>query len=67
MQTLLETLARTQGRYRSRGVHHDDESRFRSRIGLEHLAGGEVGYQHAWGLPGGSFAERSGVRMNPLD
>ena len=45
----------------------DDESRFRSRIRLEVLADGGVGYHHAWGLPGGPFAERSGVRMTRGD
>ncbi len=63
MQTLLERRAR----YRGRGVHHDDPSRFRSRIRLVLLADDQVGYRHAWGLPGGTFAERSGLRMSPLD
>ena len=40
-----------------------DETVFRETITLELCADGAIGYRYAWGLPGGSFKERSGVFM----
>jgi hypothetical protein len=43
-----------------------DASVFREEISIEVHEGGALVYQHAWGLPGGSFAERSSCRMEPI-
>lgn len=45
----------------------DDERSFREEITLEVAPGGQVTYAHAWGLPGGPFAERSSCRMAPVE
>jgi hypothetical protein len=34
-------------------------------IAIDLHPGGDLGYRFAWGLPGGEFAPRSGVRMRP--
>lgn len=36
---------------------------YRCEISLEVYPNGDLGYRYAWGLPGGEFAERSGVRL----
>lgn len=43
----------------------EDESSFRERITLSLHPEGALGYTYAWGLPGGPFAERSGLVMRP--
>lgn len=42
-----------------------DTSVFREEISIEAHADGTLVYEHAWGLPGGEFAERSSCRMVP--
>jgi hypothetical protein len=44
------------------GTPNDRES-FREEITLELFPDGDVGYRYAWGMPGGDFGPRSGVRM----
>jgi len=46
MSTLSDLLKARQGNYRGRDVNHEVESRFRSRIRLELLADGGIGYHH---------------------
>lgn len=36
---------------------------FRCEVSLDLFESGDLGYRYAWGLPGGDFAERSGVRL----
>lgn len=43
----------------------DDITSFRERITLSLHPEGALGYAYAWGLPGGEFAERSGLVMKP--
>jgi hypothetical protein len=43
----------------------DDEGSFREEIALDLHADGSLGYRFAWGLPGGEFAPRSGLRLSP--
>ncbi|MGE4131047.1 MAG: VOC family protein [Bdellovibrionales bacterium] len=40
-----------------------DKSRFREEISIDLWNNGDVSYTYFWGLPGGEFKERSGVRM----
>lgn len=42
-----------------------DPNSFREEITLQIFQDGSVSYTYAWGLPGGEFQERSGVRMFP--
>jgi hypothetical protein len=42
-----------------------DEKSFREEIALTLWNDGSVEYKYSWGLPGGKFAERSGVKMLP--
>jgi hypothetical protein len=44
------------------GNVHDTHT-FREEIKLELLADFKLGYHYAWGLPGGNFEQRSGLRM----
>lgn len=41
----------------------DDTSTFREEISLDIWDSGSLSYTYSWGLPGGAFRERSGVRM----
>lgn len=41
----------------------EERETFRCQISLEVYPNGDLGYRYAWGLPGGGFADRSGVRM----
>jgi hypothetical protein len=43
----------------------DDRSTFREEISLSFAAGGALTYTHAWGLPGGEFADRSSCLLLP--
>ena len=43
----------------------EDRSTYRSRMTLDLLADGRLGYRFAWGLPGEAFAERSQVVLTP--
>lgn len=43
----------------------DDPNTFREEIRLELLSEG-IGYHYSWGLPGGEFKYRSGVKMRVL-
>lgn len=43
----------------------DDASAFREEITLALAADGSLTFAHAWGLPGGDFAERSVCRLRP--
>jgi hypothetical protein len=36
---------------------------FREEITLELHSNGDIGYRYSWGMPGGEFRERSGVRL----
>ncbi|MBS1911949.1 MAG: hypothetical protein JST22_08195 [Bacteroidetes bacterium] len=49
-------------------AHGDVEERdmFREEITLTLHENGDIGYNYAWGLPGGEFADRSAARMAPL-
>lgn len=40
-----------------------DKKTFREEISLDLYSNGDVGYRYFWGMPGGEFAERSGLRM----
>lgn len=40
-----------------------DSKSFREEVALDIWNNGEVSYTYSWGLPGGEFKERSGVRM----
>ncbi len=40
-----------------------DTSMFREEIALDVLSDGGLAYTYSWGMPGGEFKERSGVRM----
>lgn len=40
-----------------------DKEAFRCEIALDLFESGDLGYRYAWGLPGGEFADRSGVRL----
>jgi hypothetical protein len=40
-----------------------DHESFREEIAIDIWSDGDIGYRHAWGLPGGEFASRSGARM----
>ncbi len=44
----------------------NNASTFREEIALELWNNGSVEYTYFWGLPGGEFKRRSGVRMSPL-
>jgi hypothetical protein len=44
----------------------DDRSTFREEIRIECAFGKSLKYVYSWGMPGGDFAERSGVTMNAL-
>lgn len=44
----------------------DDESAFREEITIAPGPGGELTLAHAWGLPGGPFADRSSCRLLPV-
>jgi hypothetical protein len=41
----------------------DDKSTFREEVALDIWDKNSLSYTYSWGLPGGDFAERSGVRM----
>jgi hypothetical protein len=41
----------------------DDRDLFREEIALDIWQNGDVSYTYSWGMPGGDFKERSGVRM----
>lgn len=41
-----------------------DSSNFREEIALDIWRDGDISYTYSWGLPGGEFKERSGVRMS---
>lgn len=43
-----------------------DETSFREEVTLELWRDGSLSYRYAWGMPGGAFKARSGVRMQPL-
>ncbi|HVZ40709.1 MAG TPA: hypothetical protein VHI13_15625 [Candidatus Kapabacteria bacterium] len=47
--------------------HGDTEERdtFREEITLTFHENGDIGYDYAWGMPGGEFADRSSARMAP--
>jgi len=38
-------------------------SSFREEITLEMYENGDLGYRYSWGMPGGEFRDRSGLRM----
>lgn len=40
-----------------------DKKSFREEIALDLHSNGDLGYRYSWGMPGGEFAERSGLRM----
>ena len=40
-----------------------DRDAFRQEIAIDIWSDGDVGYRHAWGLPGEELASRAGVRM----
>lgn len=42
-----------------------NQNSFREEIHLDLFEDGSIGYKYSWGLPGGEFAERSGVKMTP--
>ncbi len=41
----------------------NDDKSFREEVKMELYSNGDVGYHYSWGMPGGDFAERSGVIM----
>jgi len=41
----------------------DNKDIFREEIQLELYENGEIGYHYYWGMPGGDFAYRSGLKM----
>ena len=41
----------------------NNSNSFRETISLDLWKDGDVSYRYAWGMPGGTFEERSGVRM----
>ncbi|TAG01407.1 MAG: hypothetical protein EAZ43_11520 [Betaproteobacteria bacterium] len=43
----------------------DDDTAFREEITIQINEEGSIVYSHAWGLPGGQFAERSSCTMKP--
>lgn len=43
----------------------NDKNAFREEVALDLWANGEVSYTYSWGLPGGEFKVRSGVKMSP--
>ncbi len=43
----------------------NDKNSFREEIKIE-LDNGSIGYHYSWGLPGGEFAYRSGLKMNKV-
>lgn len=43
----------------------DDAEAFREEITLAFEPGGTLWFAHAWGLPGGAFADRSWCRLSP--
>ena len=43
----------------------NDKNAFREEVSLDLWESGEVSYTYSWGLPGGDFQERSGVKMKP--
>lgn len=45
----------------------DDASVFREEITIALAEDGSVTYAHAWGLPGGAFADRSSCRLMPSE
>jgi ketosteroid isomerase-like protein len=44
-----------------------DTSTFREEIALDILSDSGISYTYSWGLPGGEFQERSGVRMAKIE
>jgi hypothetical protein len=45
----------------------DQSDSFREEITIEVNTDGSLVYSHAWGLPGGTFEDRSSCRMVPRD
>ncbi len=45
----------------------DDSAVFREEITIQVNSDSSLVYAHAWGLPGGAFADRSSCRMAPLE
>ena len=43
--------------------HPADKNSFRMAVALTRWPDGDISYVYSWGLPGGEFAERPGVRM----
>jgi hypothetical protein len=46
---------------------HDDRTSFREEISISIAEGGALAYSHAWGLPGGEFADRSSCLLLPSE
>lgn len=44
----------------------DNINAFREEIALDLWGNGDITYTYSWGLPGGEFQERSGVRMSSI-
>ena len=49
--------------------HNDpnNSNQFRETISIDLWPNGDLSYRYAWGLPGGDFEDRSGLRMQRLD
>lgn len=65
---LLHCEVNNSGDYKaifSFGQRSDTQS-FREEITLEIIDRDSVGYRYAWGMPGGEFADRSGVIMKRI-
>ena len=43
----------------------DADDRFGEEIGIDCRADGAISHAHAWGMPGGSFEDRSSCELQP--
>lgn len=43
----------------------EDFTAFREEVAIDFFDNGDLGYRYSWGLPGGDFESRSGLRLTP--
>lgn len=60
----VESLSGGEGKTLIFGIGRpEQQAAFREDIAVDLYSNGDVGYRYFWGMPGGEFKERSGVRM----
>jgi hypothetical protein len=60
----VETLRDERGKTLIFGIGAPEaRNTFREEIAMDLHENGDIGYRYFWGMPGGEFKERSGVRM----